>query len=189
MKGLFKKLNESKHKNGIFVRDNQGRVLHIEDGDLRAFNANKNVFATDEDGEEYEVNKKSVDAIKEYGMNEGRQQIKRKYGEYSAIRVNEKTPVRNRVIEFVGKRFITEDEMLKFLTSLTEERGKEINTKQWFDRNQKYFESFTNRGQKVMTLSKFGKRILDGIITPSKSKQMVTESVALFKSSVFESEK
>jgi hypothetical protein len=44
-------------------------------------------------------------------LNEGRAQVKRKYAEHGAIRVNEKTPVRNKVIEFVGKRFVTEEEM------------------------------------------------------------------------------
>ena len=65
-------------------------------------------------------------------VNESRAQIKRKYGEHSSIRVNEKTPVRNKVIEFVGKRFVTEEEMKTFLTKLTEERGKDMNPKQWF---------------------------------------------------------
>jgi len=186
MNGLFKNLNESTHNQGIFVRDTKGRHLHITTEDLRKFNSGKDVYATDEDGEEYEVNKKFVDVV-ESEVNEGRQQIKRKYGDYSAIRVNEKTPVRNKVIEFVGKRFVTEEELITFLTQLTEERGKDLNKKQWFDRNEKYFESFTNRGQKVMTLSKYGKRILDGIVNPSKNKQMVTESIGLFKSELFES--
>lgn len=105
-------------------------------------------------------------------VNESRQQIKRKWGQYSAIKVNEKTPIRNHVIDFVGNRFVTEDELLQFLNQLTEDRGKDFNAKLWFERNSKYFESFTNRGQNVMVLSKYGKRIFDGIINPSKNKQL-----------------
>ena len=49
----------------------------------------------------------------EENLNEGRTQIKRQYGQYSKIKVNEKAPIRNKVIGFVGKRFVTEEEMLK----------------------------------------------------------------------------
>jgi hypothetical protein len=119
-------------------------------------------------------------------INEGRTQVKRKYGEHSSIRVNEKTPVRNKVIEFVGKRFVTETEMKTFLTQLTESRGKELNQKQWFDRNKRFFESFENRGQKVITLSKYGKRVLE-MIAKSAQKQTINESIGLFKSEIFES--
>ena len=34
-------------------------------------------------------------------INEGRSQIKRKYGEHGAIRVNNEAPVRNSILEFV----------------------------------------------------------------------------------------
>jgi len=117
-------------------------------------------------------------------LNEERTQIKRKYGEYSHIKVNEKAPIRNKVIEFVGKRFVTEEEMKNFLTQLTEERGKEFDQRKWFGNNEKYFESFENRGQKVWTLSKFGKRVLEYVIKKSAQKQQVNESVGLFKFSV-----
>lgn len=120
-------------------------------------------------------------------LNEGRTQIKRKYAEHSHIHVNEKAPIRNKVIEFVGKRFVTEDEMKAFLTQLTEERGKEFDQRQWFNNNKHYFESFENRGQKVWTLSKFGKRVLENVIKGSQQKQMVKESIGLFKSEIFES--
>jgi hypothetical protein len=47
-----------------------------------------------------------------------RVQIKRKYGEYSAHNVNNEAPIRNRVVEFVGKRFVTNEELKSFLTKL-----------------------------------------------------------------------
>lgn len=119
-------------------------------------------------------------------VNETRAQIKRKYGEHSSIRVNEKTPVRNKVIEFVGKRFVTEEEMKTFLTKLTEERGKEMNQKQWFDRNKRFFESFENRGQRVWTLSKYGQRVLE-LVKRSTQKQSINESIGLFKGEILES--
>jgi hypothetical protein len=109
-----------------------------------------------------------------------RVQIKRKYGEYSSYQVNKGAPVRNRIVEFVGKRFVTEDELKNFLIRLEEERGNAIDQRKWFSRNQKYFESFQNRGQKVWTLSKFGKRVFEFIIKTGQQKQ-INESVGLFK--------
>jgi hypothetical protein len=121
-------------------------------------------------------------------VTEGRSQIKRKYADYGSIRVNEKAPVRNKVIEFVGKRFVTETEMNNFLTKLVEERGKDINSKKWFTRNEKFFESFENRGQKVWTLSKYGQRVLE-MIKEAAKKSNLNESIGLFKSEIFESVK
>lgn len=119
-----------------------------------------------------------------------RTQIKRKYGEYTNIRVNEKAPVRNKVVQFVGKRFVTEEEMKTFLTQLTEERGKNLDANKWFGRNGRYFEKFENRGQKVLTLSKYGKRVLE-MIRKSENKANLNESstIGLFKSEIFESVK
>jgi hypothetical protein len=116
----------------------------------------------------------------EENLNEGRTQIKRQYGQYSKIKVNEKAPVRNRVIGFVGKRFVTEEEMKNFLSKMNEESGKTFDDKKWFGRNQRYFESFENRGQKVITLSKYGKRVLE-MISKTTQKQSINESIGLFK--------
>jgi hypothetical protein len=117
----------------------------------------------------------SIGLFKDDMLNEGRSQIKRKYGEYSSIRVNEKAPVRNEIVRFVGKRFVTNEEMTNFLNKLSEDRGKEVNSAQWFKRNQKYFEKFENRGQSVWTLSKYGKRVYEFIIK-ADSKGAVNES-------------
>jgi hypothetical protein len=116
-------------------------------------------------------------------INEGREQIKRKYGEYSSIRVNEAAPIRNEILRFVGKRFVTEEEMQAFLTKLSESRGKEINNRQWFSRNEKYFEKFENRGQEVWTLSKYGKRILEFLrrAEQTRNAERINESIGLFK--------
>lgn len=119
-------------------------------------------------------------------INEGRSQIKRKYGEHTNIRVNEKAPIRNKIINFVGKRFITEDELKAELTKLTEETGKAFDERQWFKRNQRYFESFENRGQKVWTLSKYGKRVHEFINKP-KENAVMENKIGLFKTELFES--
>lgn len=107
-------------------------------------------------------------------------QIKRKYKEYSSYQVNKGAPIRNRIVEFVGKRFVTEDELKNFLIRLEEEKGGAIDQRKWFTRNQRYFESFQNRGQKVWTLSKFGKRVLEFIVKAGHQKQ-INESIGLFK--------
>jgi len=116
----------------------------------------------------------------EKNLNEGRTQIKRQYGQYSKIKVNEKAPIRNKVIGFVGKRFVTEEEMKNFLSKMNEDSGKTFDDKKWFGRNQRYFESFENRGQKVITLSKYGKRVLE-MIAKTTQKQSINESIGLFK--------
>jgi hypothetical protein len=121
----------------------------------------------------------------EENLNEGRTQIKRQYGQYSKIKVNEKAPIRNKVIGFVGKRFVTEEEMKNFLSKMNEESGKTFDDRKWFGRNQRYFESFENRGQKVITLSKYGKRVME-MITKVTQRQSVNESIGLFKSQIFE---
>lgn len=120
-------------------------------------------------------------------LNEGRSQIKRKYGEHTNIRVNEKAPIRNRIVNFVGKRFVTEEEMKAQLTKITEEVGKEFDQRKWFKNNQRYFESFENRGQKVWTLSKYGKRVHEFINKPKENIVMENKTIGLFKSSLFES--
>jgi len=124
---------------------------------------------------------KSQSYIKESEVNEGRAQIKRKYGEHGAIRVNSEAPIRNSILEFVGKRFVTEEEMKAHLTKLSEDRGSAVDQTKWFSRNMKYFESFENRGAKVWTLSKYGKRVLENIIKSKQEKTMIKESIGLFK--------
>ena len=119
-------------------------------------------------------------------VNEGRSQIKRQYGQYSKIRVNEKAPIRNKVLNFVGKRFVTEEEMLNQLSTITEEIGKEFDQRKWFKNNQKYFESFENRGQKVLTLSKYGKRVHEFINKPKEKTVNENVQIGLFKKSLFE---
>jgi hypothetical protein len=126
---------------------------------------------------------KNPDELK---LNEGREQIKRKYGEYSSIKVNETAPIRNEILRFVDKRFVTEEEMKNFLTKLSEDRGRDLDGRQWFTRNSKYFEKFENRGQQVWTLSKYGKRVLE-FLKRKNSTGTVNESVGLFKTYLNES--
>jgi hypothetical protein len=127
-----------------------------------------------------------VDAIDEvfetfdYAIEE-RVQIKRKYGEYSSYQINKGASIRNPIVEFVGTRFVTEKELSNFLLKLEEDRGNTIDQKRWFSRNQKYFESFQNRGQQVWTLSKFGKRVFEFVIKERDKKQLNESSVGLFK--------
>jgi hypothetical protein len=125
---------------------------------------------------------KIVDESVEEEVNE-RVQIKRKYGEYGAHNINTQAPIRNRVVEFVGKRYVTNEELKNFLTSLEEDRGNAIDQRKWFSRNEKYFESKENRGQQVWSLSKFGKRVLEQIVKAKTQNQkgMIKESIGLFK--------
>jgi hypothetical protein len=131
------------------------------------------------------ISDSDVDAIDEifetfdYAIEE-RVQIKRKYGEHSPYQINKGASIRNPIVEFVGTRFVTDKELSDFLLRLEEDRGNSINQKRWFGKNQKYFESFQNRGQQVWTLSKFGKRVFEFVIKERNKKQL-NESIGLFK--------
>jgi hypothetical protein len=176
------RVNESNRiEVGTFVRYKKdkdftgGKVKSIKGGNAEIHNW---------DGSTTELPLKDLEYVKSWNeseVNEGRSQIKRKYGEYGAIRVNSEAPVRNSILEFVGKRFVTRTELDSHLTQLTEDRGKAIDQNAWFKRNERYFESFTNRGQEVWTLSKYGKRVLENIIKSKQEKTMIKESIGLFK--------
>ena len=104
-----------------------------------------------------------------------RVQIKRKYGQYEHVKINNVAPIRNNIVEFVGTRFVTESELKNFLLKLEEDKGSSINPN-WFKNNQKYFENFKNRGQNVWTLSKYGKRVFEFIVK-NKDSQKINENV------------
>lgn len=200
MQGLFKKINEielNEAKSFEFTIDYNTDADDIKYIENLLKKAKVNAYAEkgsfdDEmiikagDAIELRKAKKAIEADG-FQINEAREQIKRKYGEYSSIRVNETAPIRNEIIRFVNKRFVTEEELKMFLTKLSEDRGKDLDARQWFSRNERYFESFQNRGQQVWTLSKFGKRVYEFIKRNDSSTGKINESIGLFKSSLFES--
>lgn len=91
-----------------------------------------------------------------------RVQIKRKWGQYEASLVNSTTPIRDKMIQWVGERRITEEELKQYLSSIQEERGKTPDNS-WFTKNSRFFEQANHRGQDVYVLSKYGKRVLEAI--------------------------
>ena len=107
-------------------------------------------------------------------LNEGRHQVKRKYGEYNRIRVNENgASVRDTIIKFVGKNYVTEEDLHNHLIRLEEDRGGvKVNKAKWFKRNQKFFATFEKRGNKYYSLSKYGQRVLEMIKKKETSKVM-----------------
>lgn len=102
---------------------------------------------------------KRVEALDE------RQVIKRRYSHHSHIAINDSAPIRNEVVEFVGNRFVTPDELSAFFTKLEEDKGgKAKNYRRWFARNGRYFESATLKGKKLLMLSKLGRRVFEHIV-------------------------
>ena len=65
-------------------------------------------------------------------------QIKRKWGQYEAQKVNSTTPVRDKMIQWVGERRVTESELKQYLSMIQEERGKSPDMN-WFNRNSSFF--------------------------------------------------
>jgi hypothetical protein len=200
MQGLYKKSNKpelNEAKSFEFTIDYNTEADDIEYIENLLKKAKVNAYAEkgsfDDEmiikaGDSIEL-RKAKKAIEADGLqiNEAREQIKRKYRESNSIRVNEATPIRNDIVRFVGKRFVTEEELKMFLSTLSENRGKNINARQWFAKNERYFESFQNRGQQVWTLSKYGKRVHEFINRRDSSTNKINESIGLFKSSMFES--
>lgn len=98
-----------------------------------------------------------------------RHQIKRQYGQYEAKHVNANAPVRDSIVKFVGDKSVTEKEVKDFLSTLSEDRGKSINSSTWFKNNNKYFQS-TSEGS--LTLSKYGKRVLEYVLEQDKNRKL-----------------
>jgi hypothetical protein len=98
-----------------------------------------------------------------------RYQIKRRYGQYEAKHVNANAPVRDSIVKFVSDKSVTEKEIKDFLSMLAEDRGKSINVSAWFKNNNKYFQSTTEGS---LTLSKYGKRVLEYVLEQDKNKKL-----------------
>ena len=99
-------------------------------------------------------------------INEARHQVKRKYGEsHPKIKINENgANVRDTIIKYVGKNYVTEESLYNHLIRLEEDRGgSKVNKTKWFKRNTKFFNTFEKNGNKFISLSKYGQRVLEMI--------------------------
>ena len=96
-------------------------------------------------------------------LNEGRHQVKRRYGAHGRIRVNENgAKVRETIIKYIGKNYVTEEDLHNHLIRLEEDRGGvKVNKAKLFARNQKLFSTFEKRGNRYYSLSKYGMRVLE----------------------------
>jgi hypothetical protein len=160
-------LLESVNPNGIFIMDNNGRQLHIEKKDVNKYKRGKVVYATDEDGEEYEVTKDNTDIVSESATNESRVQYKRRYTESHPAKIfNSNTKIRTKVLSAVSDKTLTEDELKGLL--------KELNANpRWFIRNSNLFK-VTENG---ISLSTTGKKMSKHIIKSINEEDPITESV------------
>ena len=110
-------------------------------------------------------------------LNEGRHQVKRRYGAHGRIRVNENgAKVRETIIKYIGKNYVTEEDLHNHLIRLEEDRGGvKVNKAKWFARNQKLFSTFEKRGNRYYSLSKYGMRVLE-LINNKVVKKTLNES-------------
>jgi hypothetical protein len=110
-------------------------------------------------------------------LNEGRQQVKRRYADHGRIRINENgAVVRDTIIKFVGKNYVTEEDLHNHLIRLEEDRGgTKVNKAKWFARNQKFFTTFEKKGTTYYSLSKYGLRVLE-LLNSKNVKKAVNES-------------
>jgi hypothetical protein len=132
-------------------------------------------------------------------LNEGRHQVKRKYGDYNRIRINENgANVRDTIIKYVGKNYVTEEDLHNHLIRLEEDRGgAKVNKAKWFKRNQKFFTTFEKKGTTYYSLSKYGQRVFEMInkrdslpaeVNESKYRNIpsLSESIAMDESEINE---
>ncbi len=105
--------------------------------------------------------------------------IKRKYRDHGPIHINDSGPVRNEVIEFVGNRFVTEEELDKFFSKLEEDKGRKVDYRKWFKRNGRYFENVKAKGKRLLILSGLGKKVFEHIL---RRKTDLRESALPFES-------
>jgi len=112
-------------------------------------------------------------------IEEARHQVKRVYGEHKRIRINEKgATVRDTIIKYVGKNYIREEDLNNYLVRLEEDRdgNTKINKPAWFKRNTKFFNTFEKAGEKFISLSKYGQRVLELLNTKKEVPKSVNES-------------
>lgn len=99
-----------------------------------------------------------------YPLNEGIRRIKRKYGENPNVHIYQAAKIRNKIVEFVGDKVITDESMQNFINQMKEDASiSGFDYKKWFSRNEKYFDVQMVKSQKVWSLSKYGKRVLNNI--------------------------
>ena len=99
---VWKVVEPSKISTGLFNRKRSDEISIKPYNDLAK---KKNVSLAIEVDLNYlndNVTKIVKESVDESDVNESRAQIKRKYGEYGAIRVNSEAPIRNSILEFVG---------------------------------------------------------------------------------------
>ena len=125
--------------------------------------------------------------IKE-SVTEGRIQIKRKYGERGTIKTITKAPLRNSILNQIGERVVTEDEIKNILLKVEEDSGKPYNKTKWFRNNLRYFDRIRTSEGWSYKLSKYGKRVYNSI--QEREKQIITEMRKLpkFNNFVMENE-
>lgn len=115
-------------------------------------------------------------------LNEAKRTIKRSYrgGEYPAIRVYDSGKVRNRIIDFVGTKVVTDEDLQAYIDNIVqeEEGAKKSNYRKWFKRNGKYFKTTVKEGKKTWCLSKLGKRVYE-LTCKKEEKGMINEDKCL----------
>ncbi len=102
---------------------------------------------------------------------------KRKRGENPMETISTKSPIRTKVLEFVSsKGFVTEKELVDFISSLSEEVGFNPSPS-WVKRNLHYFNVKEQNGEKTFKLSERGKRIHETVVKFNSLKEKLKDEV------------
>lgn len=90
--------------------------------------------------------------------------VKRRYTNvHPSIDVQRYAPVREKVLNFIGKAgCVSRKQLLEFLKGMNEELGKKTSMR-WVSRNAKYIREYETNGQKHYKLTEVGRRVLNKI--------------------------
>lgn len=121
-------------------------------------------------------------------VNEARINIKRKYGQRGSIKTIQKAPLRNSILNKIGNKVVTEEDMKNLLSKVEEDLGKPYNQTKWFRNNKRYFDKIKTSEGWSYKLSKYGKKVYDSI--QNGNKKMITEmkKIPTFSNFLIESE-
>lgn len=95
-------------------------------------------------------------------LNEKKVQVKRKYKEYPEKIVNFKTPVRNKILEFIAsKGKVSKEEITEFIQKFNEENERTTKIS-WLRKNKNFVKKITEKDGTVnYTLTKFGQKLVN----------------------------
>ena len=147
---IGKELDKDGYKGKYFYSDSMVPMYQVEIDGFKFGILNKKYV----DKGDREVGSTAIGLMESMNINEGKVTLKRRYTEnHPAITAGKHAKIRNKVLEAIKDGKITQEEFDNIIREMSKDSGR------WMRRNSKYF----NVSEEGISLSKFGKRVLDSI--------------------------